>query len=131
MFVVLFSFKVPSPPDICACGHTPSLTDALPICVAANDAMRRFLADLAPELVGPPLTMMRATLHPDGLAPQIRNRAQWREVALRRVRRQLDRRSEEHTSELQSLMRIPYAVLCLKTTNIMIVTHPISIHTHV
>src|SRR3546814_2782475 len=26
-----------------------------------------------------------------------------------------DRRSEEHTSELQSLMRIPYAVFCLKT----------------
>src|SRR3546814_9090595 len=25
-------------------------------------------------------------------------------------------RSEEHTSELQSLMRIPYAVLCLKKT---------------
>src|SRR3546814_5689028 len=25
-----------------------------------------------------------------------------------------DARSEEHTSELQSLMRIPYAVLCLK-----------------
>src|SRR3546814_6099352 len=31
----------------------------------------------------------------------------------------LDRRSEEHTSELQSLMRISYAVFCLKkkTTN--------------
>src|SRR3546814_8110801 len=27
------------------------------------------------------------------------------------------RRSEEHTSELQSLMRISYAVLCLKTKN--------------
>src|SRR3546814_8301127 len=27
-----------------------------------------------------------------------------------------DRRSEEHTSELQSLMRISYAVFCLKTT---------------
>src|SRR3546814_4998602 len=27
-------------------------------------------------------------------------------------------RSEEHTSELQSLMRIPYAVCCLKTKNI-------------
>src|SRR3546814_7486780 len=26
-------------------------------------------------------------------------------------------RSEEHTSELQSLMRISYAVLCLKTKN--------------
>src|SRR3546814_3798906 len=31
--------------------------------------------------------------------------------------RRLDQRSEEHTSELQSLMRISYAVLCLKKTN--------------
>src|SRR3546814_3833555 len=30
----------------------------------------------------------------------------------------LERRSEEHTSELQSLMRISYAVFCLKTKNI-------------
>src|SRR3546814_8745387 len=29
-----------------------------------------------------------------------------------------DRRSEEHTSELQSLMRISYAVLCLKKKNL-------------
>src|SRR3546814_1268375 len=28
-----------------------------------------------------------------------------------------DRRSEEHTSELQSLMRISYAVVCLKKKN--------------
>src|SRR3546814_5384594 len=28
-----------------------------------------------------------------------------------------DHRSEEHTSELQSLMRISYAVFCLKKTN--------------
>src|SRR3546814_6627640 len=28
-------------------------------------------------------------------------------------------RSEEHTSELQSLMRIPYAVFCLKKKNII------------
>src|SRR3546814_8026185 len=28
-------------------------------------------------------------------------------------------RSEEHTSELQSLMRISYAVFCLKKTNIL------------
>src|SRR3546814_10348235 len=30
----------------------------------------------------------------------------------------LSRRSEEHTSELQSLMRISYAVFCLKKKNI-------------
>src|SRR3546814_3268336 len=29
----------------------------------------------------------------------------------------MDRRSEEHTSELQSLMRISYAVFCLKKKN--------------
>src|SRR3546814_968852 len=37
-----------------------------------------------------------------------------------RVRRRLQRqlgRSEEHTSELQSLMRISYAVFCLKKKN--------------
>src|SRR3546814_3220743 len=31
-----------------------------------------------------------------------------------------DRRSEEHTSELQSLMRISYAVFCLKKKNILL-----------
>src|SRR3546814_7162012 len=32
-------------------------------------------------------------------------------------------RSEEHTSELQSLMRISYAVFCLKQTNGLVVHH--------
>src|SRR3546814_6519022 len=31
--------------------------------------------------------------------------------------RRIDMRSEEHTSELQSLMRISYAVFCLKKNN--------------
>src|SRR3546814_2493217 len=35
----------------------------------------------------------------------------------RRLLRSLPRRSEEHTSELQSLMRISYAVFCLKKKN--------------
>src|SRR3546814_3689069 len=34
-----------------------------------------------------------------------------------RSRRDFPRRSEEHTSELQSLMRISYAVFCLKKKN--------------
>src|SRR3546814_5929975 len=34
----------------------------------------------------------------------------------------LDMRSEEHTSELQSLMRISYAVFCLKKKNITQIT---------
>src|SRR3546814_997966 len=34
------------------------------------------------------------------------------------ARRAVDARSEEHTSELQSLMRISYAVFCLKKKNV-------------
>src|SRR3546814_3981196 len=41
------------------------------------------------------------------------------------VERISSRRSEEHTSELQSLMRISYAVLCLKKKNTCnLSTHP-------
>src|SRR3546814_6555922 len=36
------------------------------------------------------------------------------QVTVRRYRRIYAERSEEHTSELQSLMRISYAVFCLK-----------------
>src|SRR3546814_6180832 len=43
----------------------------------------------------------------------------WRgESALARRSRAADYRSEEHTSELQSLMRISYAVFCLKKKNL-------------
>src|SRR3546814_6315712 len=39
-----------------------------------------------------------------------------------------ERRSEEHTSELQSLMRIPYAVFCLKKKNKTANTHQLVVH---
>src|SRR3546814_2319460 len=38
-------------------------------------------------------------------------------IAFEIVARVADERSEEHTSELQSLMRISYAVFCLKKKN--------------
>src|SRR3546814_8330098 len=42
------------------------------------------------------------------------------------ARLEIQTRSEEHTSELQSLMRISYAVFCLKKK----ITHPINKHTY-
>src|SRR3546814_2189297 len=47
----------------------------------------------------------------------------WHVVEMRDVRQM---RSEEHTSELQSLMRISYAVFCLKKKN----TNNIEINSH-
>src|SRR3546814_19201033 len=45
-----------------------------------------------------------------------RHQRRGRRHAVRRRRGGPTLRSEEHTSELQSLMRISYAVFCLKTT---------------
>src|SRR3546814_2523583 len=60
--------------------------------------------DFSPRTAQPPLCA--AARHPDALAsPVSRTRSQ---AGAR------NRRSEEHTSELQSLMRISYAVFCLK-----------------
>lgn len=68
--------------------------------LAANHAMRTFLSGLPGELARPPVNMLRATLHPDGLAPQVLNLQQWRTHVLRRVRRQLERTGEDGLSEL-------------------------------
>src|SRR3546814_9710074 len=40
--------------------------------------------------------------------------SQWHHRELQAAARGTHRRSEEHTSELQSLMRLSYAVICLK-----------------
>src|SRR3546814_9363698 len=47
-------------------------------------------------------------------AAAVRRCAAFRATASRSRARRRTRRSEEHTSELQSLMRISYAVFCLK-----------------
>ena len=59
--------------------------------LAANDAMTAFFDGVPPSLLAPPVNVLRATLHPDGLARRIVNFAQWRDHVLRRVRRQLAR----------------------------------------
>src|SRR3546814_5223402 len=56
-----------------------------------------------------------AVAHPVTLsAGKDRSRARWQEVGAGTTRSKTRYRSEEHTSELQSLMRISYAVFCLK-----------------
>src|SRR3546814_2876596 len=53
-----------------------------------------------------------------GIAPTLEKPAEiGRGVAHHHHRAGLETRSEEHTSELQSLMRISYAVFCLKKKN--------------
>jgi transcriptional regulator with XRE-family HTH domain len=58
--------------------------------LAANRAIAPFLADVAPDLLQPPLNVLRMSLHPDGLAPRIVNLSQWREHLFARLRRQIE-----------------------------------------
>jgi transcriptional regulator with XRE-family HTH domain len=56
--------------------------------ILANDALDVFLDGVDPELLKPPINMMRLGLHPDGFAKRIRNLAQVRGYLLPRLARQ-------------------------------------------
>ena len=57
--------------------------------IASNAALGLLLEDVAPELLQPPVNCMRLALHPQGLAPRIRNLAQWRGHLLERLHREV------------------------------------------
>src|SRR3546814_17055077 len=63
----------------------------------------------------PYTTLFRSSLASKEIVPLAANepglKRRWRWISRRKAKRP---RSEEHTSELQSLMRISYAVFCLK-----------------
>src|SRR3546814_6321013 len=105
---MVFFFNDTTTTEIYTYGHTLSLHDALPISpifgqVAQRGhevAVRRLVVDQDREgfrLVAPVLQPVEAVV-----GDQVG-------------------RSEEHTSELQSLMRISYAVFCLKKKKIKII----------
>lgn len=84
-------------------GHEPNPALAVNLLwelLVSNRAAARFLDQVPEELLAPPVNILRATLHPDGLSRQIRNLAQWRAHVLRRVRRQLERTAATGLAEL-------------------------------
>ncbi|WP_068044152.1 helix-turn-helix domain-containing protein [Nocardia speluncae] len=54
--------------------------------VDRNTATDVLLEGCAPELLEPPVNAIRISLHPDGLAPRIRNLGQWRGHLLSQIR---------------------------------------------
>src|SRR3546814_10629359 len=104
--------------------HTPSPHDALPIydrpCAdlverrgAGRDARQQCLHHARVQLVdGAAVGPLRGVGHLDRVA-----HARGGQPVVLVADAAHGRRSEEHTSELQSLMRISYAVLCLKKKN--------------
>jgi transcriptional regulator with XRE-family HTH domain len=70
--------------------------------VASNQATLRLLGGVAPELLAPPVNVLRLSLHPAGLASRIRNLGQWRAHLLHRLRQQID---GSHDPQLIALLR--------------------------
>src|SRR3546814_10019094 len=97
---IVFVFKYTSTTDIHTYGHSLSLPHALPIYLHRRNRRRHH----GPYRQEASTTTDRTPRgHP---------------LPGRRDRHRHRVRSEEHTSELQSLMRISYAVFCLKKKNI-------------
>ncbi|MEU8774356.1 helix-turn-helix transcriptional regulator [Streptomyces sp. NPDC048606] len=65
------------------------VVDATYDVVAANRGIAMLLDGLPEHLLEPPLNAMRITLHPQGLAPRIRNLREWRGHLLAQMERQI------------------------------------------
>ncbi|MEV6418341.1 helix-turn-helix transcriptional regulator [Streptomyces sp. NPDC051662] len=65
------------------------VVDATYTVVAANRGIAMLMEGLPAKLLAPPLNAMRLTLHPEGLAPRIRNLPEWRGHLLDQMERQL------------------------------------------
>lgn len=78
--------------DLVLSGHEPYpalAVDRYWTLVAANRAVTALLAGSDPALLQPPVNVIRLSLHPQGLAPQIANFAEWRNHTLARLQRQI------------------------------------------
>jgi len=56
--------------------------------VSANRSLGFLMEGIAPHLLEPPVNVLRAGLHPEGLAPRILNLEEWRAHVLERLARQ-------------------------------------------
>ena len=68
--------------------------------IDANAAAAMLTEDAAPELLAPPVNVLRVSLHPDGLAPRILNLAEWRAHLLTRLQRQVAATGDARLAEL-------------------------------
>src|SRR3546814_9986764 len=118
LFVSFFFFNDTATTEIYTYGHTLSLHDSLPIFkphlgkIQLQQLRPADVSSWLQKLVASGNLSTRSIRHAHGVLSTALRHAAAIEIVERSVAR-----SEEHTSELQSLMRISYAVFCLKKKN--------------
>lgn len=73
--------------------------------VAHNAVVPRLLEGIDPALLGPPLNVLRLSLHPRGLAPRIANLGQWRHHLFERLRQQVQATADPQLQALEQELR--------------------------
>jgi transcriptional regulator with XRE-family HTH domain len=73
-------------------GHDPypaAVVDRTWELIQGNRGIGLLVEGVDPDLLEPPVNVLRVSLHPSGMAPNIANLADWREHLLERLRRQI------------------------------------------
>src|SRR5262249_48851444 len=94
--------------DLVLKGHGPYpavVIDRRWTLVASNRAVAPLLAGADQQLLQAPVNVLRLSLHPDGLAPQILNLVEWRAHLLERLRRQIEVTADPALAELMRELR--------------------------
>ena len=88
----------------------------------ANSAVAVITTGCAPDLLAPPVNVLRLSLHPDGMAGRIVNLAQWRGHLLEQVRRRAEQTGDPRLRELHAeLLAYPGGVdTTLPATNVVL-----------
>jgi len=68
--------------------------------VDANAGIALFTGGASPELLAPPVNVLRLSLHPDGMAPRIANLPEWRAHLLTRLHRQAEATGDQRLISL-------------------------------
>ncbi len=68
--------------------------------VEANAGLSLLVEGVAPHLLEPPVNALRVSLHPEGMAPRIRNLGEWRAHLLDRLRRVVAATGDERLAAL-------------------------------
>jgi transcriptional regulator with XRE-family HTH domain len=73
--------------------------------VDANGAVNMLVGQAEPELLTPPVNVLRVSLHPDGMASRIVNLGEWRAHLFGRLRRQIALTADPGLAELYEELR--------------------------
>lgn len=68
--------------------------------IEANAAIALFTSKVRPDLLEPPVNVLRLSLHPDGMAPRIANLPEWRAHLLTRLHHQAQAAGDARLTEL-------------------------------